>query len=104
MYEGMCLVLYTLLFLATILQFFKNKNYLYLFVITMLYGLGFPLNNLVFGFCYLGLGVMVINLVIYFFSFYKDNISDNFIFKIIILFILSFSIFFSYYLFMPYIY
>ena len=103
-YDGMCLILYTLLFLATILHFFKNKDYLYLFVITMLYGLGFPLNNLVFGFCYLGLGVMVIHLIIYFFLDVFGDLEDDFIFKMIIMFILSFSIFFSYYLFMPYIY
>ena len=70
----------------------------------MLYGLGFPLNNLIFGFCYLGLGVMVINLIIYFFYLYKDDLKYDYIFKIIILFILTFSAFFSYYLFVPFIY
>lgn len=103
-YDCCCCVLYTLLFLATMLQIFEKKKYVYLFVITILYGLGFPLNNLIFGFCYLGLGVMVINLIIYFFCLYKDDLKSDSFFKNIILFILCFSVFFSYYLFMPFVY
>ncbi len=65
-FDSFCLILYSLLFLNTLFSFKKEKNYLYLYVITMLYTLSYPLNNLIFGFCYLGLGVMVINLLIYF--------------------------------------
>ena len=103
-FDSFCLILYSLLFLNTLFSFKKEKNYLYLYVITMLYTLSYPLNNLIFGFCYLGLGVMVINLLIYFINDNKKELNKNIIFNLIILFILNYSMFFSYYLFMPPIY
>ena len=102
-YDGFCFILYSLLFYVTISKVIKKKNYLYLFLITLLYALGFPLNNLIYGFCYLGLGVMVVHLLVY--TFLEDiELGKDIIFKMVILFILSYSVFFGYYLFMPFVY
>ena len=102
-FDGFCFMLSTMLFFITIDTFIKKKS-LYIFILSMLYGLGFPLNNFIFGFCYLGLGVIVIQLLLYTMMEYKDSINKDIIFKGIILFMLLFSVFFSYYLFMPFIY
>lgn len=103
LFETVCLGLSSLLFFVTIFNFIKNKNYFYVLILSIMYFLGFPLNNMVFGFSYLGLGVMIINLLIltiFNITEYKEKIGIN----LIILFILNFSVFFSYYLFVPCIY
>jgi len=105
-YNVLCLVLSSILFFVTILKKFykKTSNYhFYSFILTLLYTLAFPLNNLVYGFCYLGIGVMVVNLLLLTIDTIKDfnkGIAPN----LIILFMLNFSLFFSYYLFVPCIY
>ena len=102
-FETICLGLSALLFFVTVYNFIKNRNYFYALVLSIIYFLGFPLDNMVFGFSYLGLGVMIVNLLIltiFNIPKYKERIGIN----LIILFILSFSVFFSYYLFVPCIY
>ena len=101
--EAICLVLYSLLFLITILKE-KDSNYIYTYIVTILYALAYPLNNLIFGFSYLGCGIMTINLLLYTMKYIKDDLKNNKILKIIILFILNFSLFNSYYLFVPFTY
>ncbi len=103
-YDSICYILYSLLFLVIVLKLFNKKEYLYYYVITMLYMLSFPLNCLVFGFGYLGLGVMCIQLLCYTIISMNNNYDNGIILKIILLFMLSFSLFFSYYLFVPPIY
>ena len=90
-YDSLCLILYSLLFLVTIFEVFefKKKNYLYMVVVTLLYALGFPLNNMIFGFCYLGLGIMSINLVVLLILWFKDEFDKGIVFKLILLFIIS---------------
>ena len=105
-YDIICLILYSLLFLSTIIDSSKKKNnkYISYLIITLLYILAFPLNNLLFGFFYLGLGIMVVNLIYLFIKNFEFNLDSNIFLKIIMLFILNFSLFFSYYLFVPNIY
>ena len=65
-YDVLCYSLYSILFFITIFSILgeKRKHLFYSFVLTLLYMLAFPLNNLVFFFCYLGLGFMFINLLV----------------------------------------
>lgn len=93
----------SLLFFITIINVFKKKEYLYSLGLSLIYLLGFPLNNMLFGFCYLGLGVMVINLLVLT-MLSLINYHKYIFMNLIILFMLSFSVFFSYYLFMPFVY
>ena len=102
-YDSMCYILYAILFLSIFVKLFKSKNYIYYYIICMLYILSFPFNNLLFGFGYLGLSIMVIQLL-YYTIFSINNYNKNIIFNSIIIFILSFTLFFSYYLFMPFVY
>lgn len=105
-YDVLCYILSSLLFLVTIMKSFsdKKKHYFYSFMITLLYVLAFPLNNLVFGFSYLGLGVMVVNLLYLTVNCFYQQLKKDKIFKVLILFMINFSLFFSYYLFIPCIY
>ena len=100
-YDSVCFIMYTLLFFETIMQ---RKRYFFSIVMSFLYGLSYPLNNLIFGFGYLGLGVMVINLLYYTIVHIDGYLKDKWLFKILILFILCFSLYYSYYLFMPFVY
>ena len=80
LFDVCCLMISSLLFFVTIINILKKKNYFYSVGLTLMYLLGFPLNNLLFGFCYLGLGVMVINLL--FLTVIKiKSFNDNFYFE-----------------------
>lgn len=107
LYDGLCYVLCSLLFFVTLLEMFNKNNrktYLYLLVIGLLYSLAFPLNSFLFGFCYLGLGVMVVNLLLLTVFKFKNHFKDGLWYKLMIIFIIVFSVFLSYYLFVPSIY
>ena len=105
-YDLLCLILSSILFLSTIIKLYKNKNnkYLSFLIIAILYSMAFPLNNLLYGFCYLGISIMVINLIFITIKEIETNINKNMYLNLIILFILNFTLFFSYYLFVPNIY
>ena len=93
-----------LIFLSTLFQLFKKRNYFYYACLMFLYSFSFLLNSYIFGFSYLTLGMMVVNLLFLTVLSYEKEWKENVWFKILILFILSFSVFFSYYLFVPCIY
>ena len=94
-----------LLFLSTLFQVLpKKKDYLYYACLTFLYSFSFLFNSYIFGFSYLTLGMMVVNLLFLTVTSFQDVWEEDKIFKILILFILSFSLFFSYYLFVPCLY
>ena len=93
-----------LIFLSTLFQLFKKRNYFYYACLMFLYSFSFLLNSYIFGFSYLTLGMMVVNLLFLTGLSYEKEWEENIWFKILILFILSFSVFFSYYLFVPCIY
>ncbi len=103
-YDSFCYVLYSLLFLVIIKKILKKRKSIYYYLIVMIYMLGFPLNNLLFGFGYLGLGVMCVELLYYIFYSIKDNFKSNKYFKMLLIFMVSFSLFYSYYLFFPFVY
>ena len=72
--------------------------------LTITYLFGYPFNNLIFGFHYLGMSILLINVIIYLFnSYYEDNKTNKIIFYIC-LFLLNFNVFTMYYLFVPIIY
>lgn len=105
LYDLLCYTLCSLLFLVTIIEIFKiEKKKLYLGLLGFLYCLAFSLNSFLFGFCYLGLGVMVINLLVLTIYKFRDSFERSIFYKILILFLIVFSVFFSYYLFVPSIY
>lgn len=105
-YDVFCLMLCSLLFFVTISRVLKErkKHPFYLLVITLIYALAYPLNSFIFGFCYLGLGVMVINLLYETILLFEQEVNEQSIFKLVILFIVVLSVFFSYYLFVPCVY
>ncbi len=89
-----------LLFFETIKKYCKNDvGYLIAGIISIIYLLGYPLNNLLFGYFYLGLGVLVINAII---NVMQDFTSSKE--NIVSIFLLCFELFFSYYLFVPAVY
>lgn len=105
-YDIFNFILLSLVFTITLFKIFEKKkdiNYIYLTVISLLYSLAFPLNNLIFGFAYLGLGVMVFNLLLLTILNIED-FNKNKVFNITIITIITLSVFYSYYLFMPGIY
>ena len=100
-YDSVCFIMYTLLFFETI---FNKRRYFFSIVISLLYGFSYPLNNLIFGFCYLGVGVMVVNLLYYTVKNIDFSSNKFLVSNILILFLLCFSLFYSYYLFVPVFY
>ena len=105
-FEIFCFGIYTLLFTNTLFKLFekKEKKYFYITILTLLYTLAFPLNNMLFGFCYMGMGVMVVNLLYLTMLNIGDEINNNIIYNLLVLFMINFSLFFSYYLYMPPVY
>lgn len=79
----------------------KNKWYLLLAVIiTIIYLLGYPLNNLLSGFYYLGIGCLMINSILYMMIVIEQKIA----LKRVILFYLNTGLILSYSLFAPVVY
>lgn len=105
-YNVVCLILSAGIFLVTIMDVFKykKKDYIYALVFTLFYILAFPFNSFIMGFCYLSLGIMVINLLYLTVFHFKSELDKKSLFKIIVLFLIAFGIFFSYYLFVPAVY
>lgn len=72
-------------------------------LVTLAYILGYPLNNMVFGFEYLGVGIITITFIIYFYKLYVDNVLSPNSARFILL-LLLYSLGISYVLFIPPIY
>lgn len=93
-----------MLFFVTIKPYAKNKlTYGLVGVISIIYLLGYPLNNMLFGYFYLGIGVLVINAILAVMQDWKKE-ELHLWQKGIALFLLCFELFFSYYLFAPPVY
>ncbi|MBQ7240899.1 MAG: hypothetical protein IJS56_05635 [Bacilli bacterium] len=73
-------------------------------ILAIVYMFSFPLNNLIFGFHYLGLSILIINSIIILFENYFSVKNPNKMFYYIILGIANFNVFTSYYLFVPIVY
>lgn len=94
-----------LMFFVTVKKYAKNTlAYCIAGAVSIIYLLGYPLNNMLFGYFYLGIGVLVINAIVAIMQEYKQE-TDMKIWTIIpSIFLLCFELFFSYYLFVPPIY
>lgn len=81
----------------------KNINKIFIFLLSILYMLGYPLNNIIFGFFYSGHAINIIILLLIIFKLYKQEYFSNKIF-ILILCIINLTLFFTYYFYVPIIY
>lgn len=94
-----------LMFFVTVKKYAKNTlTYFIAGVISIIYLLGYPFNNMLFGYFYLGIGVLVINAIVAIMQDWKDEEKFKLWHKILTIFLLCFELFFSYYLFVPPIY
>lgn len=109
LFDILMLVLAGELFYCTIHKFLKDKERLLVvfIAIAIFYTLGYPLNNFLFGFFYLGISVIIANVLLMIFddlNFQELGKNKYSIYISIILFLLNFSLFFGYYLFIPVVY
>lgn len=84
----------------------KSKWYIRVLsgILSLVYILGYPLNNLIFGFHYLGLSILLINaIIVLFMDYFKNDRSSKLIYYILLA-LLNFSVFSFYYLFVPIIF
>lgn len=82
----------------------KIRDTIFLTIATMIYLCYFPLSNLLFGFHYLGVGVLIINLILLLIKFYYTKNTENKTVLCIINAIALLTLFFTYYLFVPALY
>ena len=81
-----------------------NKKYVLTVILTLLYQMGYPLTNLIYGFHYWGLVILIISTIILTIKEMENNNMYKNKLIILILFIQSLSIFITYYLYVPVIY
>ena len=81
----------------------SNYDYIISTIITIIYMIGYPLNVLLFGYFYLQLGILIFSTIVIVMQYFKEEIINS-KYLILILFLLCFEMFFSYYLFVPAIY
>ena len=72
-------------------------------IVSLLYMLGYPLHNHLMGFCYLGMSITIIALLIFFVKLYLDNVMHN-NWAICLMMLGCFSLVMCYMLFAPVIY
>lgn len=93
------LCLLSLSFFATLLIMKKDdKHNVFVMVLTLLYTLAYPLNYSLFGFGYLGPGILASTLIILTWKMILKY-NDNYLY--VFLFLFNFGLFTSYYLFVP---
>lgn len=89
---------------STLKHLSKNKEHAFFaFIVSLLCLLGYPLNSFLFGFEYLSMGLLVLCVIIDM-VYYNDNKLLNFSYIVIIFALLNFALFFSYYMFVPFVY
>lgn len=81
----------------------KEEHKLWAFVISLICMLGYPLNSFLFGFEYLSMGLLVICTIIDLVHYYEKELLKIKYF-IILMALLNFGLFASYYMFVPFIY
>ena len=72
-------------------------------IVCLIYVLGYPFNSLLFGFEYMSMGILIIE-AIFLMVYYFNNDEFKFPYYLIIFALLSFELFCSYYMFVPFIY
>lgn len=80
----------------------KTKNIIAI-ILSIIFMLGYPLNSMLFGFAYLSVGLLMITGLLAMAKYIKDK-EMNIVILSIILFLLMYGVFFSYYLFVPVVY
>lgn len=104
-FEYLTMIFSVFAFYLTIAEKSKeNLKCIICFVISMIYMLGYPLNNFIFGFHYLGLAVFISNMIIMIYEEMFENEKYSNILVLVSALILNFSLFTSYYLFIPIVY
>lgn len=81
----------------------KNEHRLWAFIVSMICMLGYPLNSFLFGFEYLSMGLLVICAIINLINYYEKEILRMKYF-ILLISLLNFGLFSSYYMFVPFMY
>ena len=85
-------------------RFTKNeKNKILALIVSILCLLGYPLNSLLFGFEYMSMSFTIILAIIAMMFMIKED-KIKFSYSIIILFLINFGLFCSYYMFVPFVY
>lgn len=79
----------------------KKSEYVLAFIFTLIYMLGYPLNSLLSGFCYLSLGLDIILAIMLMMNYMKNDNNEIILLSISLL---TLGLFFSYYFFAPVIY
>lgn len=108
-YNIFSFTLTTSILYASVLKFCRSKIFLIITVIiSLFYGFGYPLNEMMFGFGYLGNTVIVISLLFILMREFPNWINSSTksikIMNMFILFLSVFSVFYGYYLFVPFVY
>ena len=78
----------------------KKSEYILAYIFTIIYLIGYALNSTLSGFCYLSLGLDFILSMIILIKYIKDKNDIN----TILMFLINFGLFFSYYYFAPVVY
>ena len=81
----------------------KKTNKTFIFILSILYMLGYPLNNIIFGFFYSGHAVNIIISLLIMFKLYKKEYFSSKCF-VVILTIINITLFFTYYFYVPVVY
>lgn len=81
----------------------KNEHRLWAFIVSMICMLGYPSNSFLFGFEYLSMGLLVICAIINLIYYYEKEIL-NMKYFILLITLLNFGLFSSYYMFVPFMY
>lgn len=103
-FDILMLLLSGMLFYSSIIDKLEKKSLFFIgVIISIIYILGYPLNNMIFGFFYLGIGILIINGIICLIKYFKENDFDN-VQLLTLMFLLNFALFFTYYLFIPVVY
>lgn len=82
----------------------KILNLIISLIISIVYMLGYPLNNLIFGFHYLGLSILITSMIILIYEELFESNLKNSLMVLLSAWLLNFSLFTSYYLFIPIVY
>lgn len=87
-----------------LINFAKNQEHkLWAFVVSLICVLGYPLNSFLFGFEYLSMGLLIICVIINLIDYYDKEILSLKYF-ILLMTLLNFGLFASYYMFVPFVY
>ena len=99
-YDLVMFLISGIIFYFTIKNIYKNEKFYILVICSIIYMLGYPLNNLIFGFFYLGHAVILINTIILIYKLYNQKEFKK-SFMIFTVSILNIGICFTYYLYIP---